>query len=72
MSPDYTINDAFCDGFECGIEYLIRYIDEETFLYINNEEVIRLAQHLGEKKKWKTAEEWEQLLYSVGKRYGGK
>jgi hypothetical protein len=31
-----------------------------------------LAQHLGEKKKWKTAEEWEQLLYSVGERYGGK
>ena len=69
---DYTINDAFCDGFECGIEYLIRYDLEILGHVFPSDDLEVLAQHLGEKKKWKTAEEWEQLLYSVGERYGGK
>jgi hypothetical protein len=71
--PDYTINDAFCDGFETGLYYLIRYAATDSInLYpLVDDEVEHLVKHLSEKKKWRSAEEWEALIRSAYA-YGGK
>ena len=68
---DYTINDAFCDGFECGIEYLIRYDLEILGHVFSSDDIEALAWHLAEKKRWKSADEWERMLYSA-RELGGK
>lgn len=62
MQQDYTINDAFKDGFECGLLYMLRYSEEDYYDHLTNNDVTRLASHLAEKKPWKTAAEWETLI----------
>lgn len=63
MSSDYTINDAHHDGFECGLLYILRYVEEEYDQVLYVEDIERLAAHLESKKVWKTAGEWEQMLH---------
>jgi hypothetical protein len=63
MQQDYTINDAWHDGFECGLLYILRYIEEEYGQVLSTDDIARLAAHLESKKVWKTGDEWEQLLY---------
>lgn len=62
MVPDYTINDAFHDGFECGLLYILRYAEEQGSLQLSIDDVKQLTGHLTEKKPWKTAPEWETLI----------
>lgn len=64
MAPDYTINDAFKDGFECGIMYMLRYIEETQPQRLTVEDVNRLATHLAERKRWKDNKEWKAVLTS--------
>lgn len=63
MAPDYTINDAHHDGFECGLLYILRYVEEEYDQVLSTDDVARLAAHLESKKKWKSGAEWEELIY---------
>lgn len=62
MYSDYTINDAFHDGFECGLLYILRYIEEDSDHRITANDVSRLIVHLEEKKPWKSHDEWEKLI----------
>ena len=57
MCSDYTINDAYHDGFECGVVYILRYLKE-----VGNLDDMDLACHLESKKPWKTAEEWAGVI----------
>ena len=50
MVPDYTINDAFQDGFEDGVLYMLRYMIEVEEIEIRDSMVLRIAEHLGEHK----------------------
>lgn len=62
MQQDYTINDAFHDGFECGLLYMIRYLEESPKHGFTNKDAAALAEHLESKKPWKTGDEWHELL----------
>ena len=64
MVPDCTINDAFHNGFECGLLYILRYAEEQEKLAMGIDDVSQLARHLAEKKPWKTNPEWESLILS--------
>lgn len=68
MVPDYTINDAFKDGFECGILYMLRYIEEVQPQRLTTDDIASLANHLEEKKQWKTSDQWKTLLMSNANR----
>lgn len=68
MRPDYTINDAFKDVFECGILYMLRYIEETQPQRITRDDVASLAAHLAERKRWKTDDEWASALTSNANR----
>lgn len=60
MTSDYTINDAYHDGFEAGLLYVLRYMDKDRPL--NQEDVVQLASHLEYMKPWKSGEDWEMLI----------
>lgn len=64
MTPDYTINDAHKDGFECGLLYILRFVEQEsgytTVWY--DDDISGLASHLAEKKPWKSRDEWYEFL----------
>lgn len=62
MTPDYTINDAFKDGFECGLLYVLRYAKEVSKQHIDTNDIAQLVIHLEQKKPWKSDEEWEALI----------
>lgn len=62
MHSDYTINDAFKDGFECGLLYILRYAAEDYDQLLSDDDMVHLTAHLAEKKPWKTADEWETLI----------
>lgn len=61
MTPDYTINDAYHDGFEAGLLYVIRYFQKDRPL--TDEEILRLGRHLELMKPWKSDEEWLELIH---------
>ena len=62
MQQDYTINDAYKDGFECGLLYVIRHSCDIMGHNIADEDISKLANHLGSMKPWKTEEEWLSLI----------
>lgn len=62
MRQDYTINDAFKDGFECGLLYILRYASEDYDQLLSDDDMAHLTTHLEEKKPWKSATEWEELI----------
>lgn len=64
MQPDYTINDACHDGFECGLIYILRYCRENGIRDLVDLDKAKLAEHLESKKPWRTAEEWADLIRS--------
>ena len=68
MQQDYTINDAFKDGFECGLLYILRYVEEDTDHRITANDIARLIIHLEDKKPWKSNAEWETLILNALKR----
>ena len=72
MIPDYTINDAHRDGFECGLLYILRYATEVEDIDIRNSLISRLTEHLAEKKPWKSREEWEWLIRGSLERWNRK
>ena len=61
---DYTINDAHKDGFECGLLYVLRYFHEVEEIDIKDSLILRLAEHLGEKKPWRPEEVWADLIHN--------
>ena len=69
MNPDYTINDAHHDGFECGLLYILRYTYENYNQLLSDDDTRELVAHLAEKKPWKSASEWEELINSVHKKH---
>ena len=70
MQQDYTINDAFKGGFECGLLYILRYAEEEYSQLMSDDDVAHLASHLAEKKPWKTEAEWKEfILNNLFKKY---
>lgn len=62
MQQDYTINDAFHDGFECGLLYILRFFEENSDRKITTNDIAQLIVHLEEKKPWKSHTEWETLI----------
>lgn len=63
MNSDYTINDAFHDGFESGIGYVLRYVECVVGYHFNETDVEKLASHLEGNKAWKSTDEWETLIH---------
>ena len=61
---DYNINDAFKDGFECGLLYMIRYMVEVEGRRMTDAEVIRLSEHLAMKKQWRPSEDWALMVHN--------
>ena len=59
---EYTINDAYHEGFECGIVYILRYLKESGADITSNLDMADLACHLEVRKTWKTAEEWYDAI----------
>jgi nitrogenase molybdenum-iron protein alpha/beta subunit len=70
MTPDYTINDAFHDGFECGLLYILRYLEDDPDKRLTANDIAHLVIHLEEKKPWKSHTEWEEfILNNISKKY---
>ena len=65
MNPDYTINDAFHDGFECGLLYILRYAEEQEKLAMGIDDISQLARHLETMKPWRTTSDWESLILTT-------
>ena len=63
MVPFDSFNVAVHTGFECGLIYILRYLEEEAcMLQFDTDNIAHLASHLAEKKPWKTAPEWEEFI----------
>lgn len=62
MTDNYTINDAFHDGFECGLLYALRYAETVGDIHMTTDDASRLAEHLGAFKSWRTEEEWHTFV----------
>lgn len=62
MYSDYTVNDAYHDGFENGLVYILRYLKEAGIDKIAELSDVDLACHLETRKPWKTAEDWWKLI----------
>lgn len=62
MQPNYTINDAYHDGFECGLIYALRYFEETSNHRMDITEIDRLTNHLESMKPWKSEDEWKSLI----------
>lgn len=63
MVPDYTVTDAFQDGFEDGVLYMLRYMIEVEEIEIRDSMVLRIAEHLGEHKPWRPEEIWASKIH---------
>lgn len=64
MNPDYTINDAFQDGFECGLLYVLRYAMEVESVSLTDTDVLKLADHLAAHKLFKPSEQWAMTIHN--------
>lgn len=62
---EYTINDAYHEGFENGVVYILRYLKESGIDKVSYLNVFDLACHLELRKPWKTAEEWVEVVRGV-------
>lgn len=71
MVPDYTINDAFQDGFEDGLLYMLRYMIEVEEIEIRDSMVLRIADHLAAHKPWRPDEQWALLIHRNLDRWRG-
>ena len=59
MTQDYTINDAWKDGFETAVSRLMSYIPQYKF---KEEELRTLANCIEAISPWKTRDEWYDIL----------
>lgn len=66
MYSEYTVNDAYHDGFECGVVYVLRYLKESGIAKVEDLDKIDLSCHLEIRKPWKTAEEWYEMVSERG------
>ena len=60
---NYTINDAFKNGFEDGLRYLLRYIRESGEIPMTEDDILDLAQHLEKWKRWRDLEGWLEWIH---------
>ena len=70
MVSDYTINDAFKDGFEDGLLYMLRYMAEVECRHLSDREVLKIAEHLGAHKPWRPEEIWADTIHRHVDRWG--
>ena len=70
MVSDYTVNDAFKDGFEDGLLYMLRYMAEVEGRHLSDREVLKLAEHLGVHKSWRPEEIWADVAHRHVDRWG--
>lgn len=61
---DYTINDAFKDGFEVGMLYILRYAVEIEGISLTDMDVLRLADNLAAHKTWRPDEQWAMMIHN--------
>ena len=60
MTQDYTINDAWKDGFETAVNRLMHYMPQHKF---NDAELRALANCIAlTSSTWKTRDEWYDIL----------
>lgn len=70
MKEDYNFGAFIHEGFECGLLYTLRYLEEAGMLELNADDIARLASHLESKKPWNTAQEWNDfILNNISKKY---
>lgn len=62
MKEDYNFGAFIHEGFEQGLLYILRYVEEEYDQVLSVEDIARLAAHLESKKNWNNGSEWEQLI----------
>lgn len=65
MNPDYTINDAFHEGFECGLAYILRYAREHCDWQLTDRDIIVLSEHLWNHKSWHDSNVWAEIVYNA-------
>lgn len=71
MNPTYTINNAFQDGFECGLLYMLRYAMEVEGVAMTDTDVLKLADHLAAHKQFKLSEQWAMTIHKNVDRWRG-
>ena len=69
MCSDYTINDAFHDGFVDGLLYILRYLEQCDVSKLTDGDIYRLSVHLAEKKPWRNVNSWQELINSNIRRW---
>lgn len=69
MREDYTVNDAFKDGFENGLLYVLRYYEWVSERHLLDNDISELCDHLEEKKPWMTSGEWYDMINSYMARW---
>lgn len=63
MQQDYTINDAFQEGFESGVVYILRYNAEKNGVTLTDRDVVVLGEHLRSYKPWRDSEQWADFIH---------
>lgn len=63
MQRDYTINDAFQEGFESGVVYILRYNAEKNGVTLTDIDVVVLGEHLRSYKPWRDSEQWADFIH---------
>lgn len=63
MNSDYTINDAYHDGFECGITYILRYTRENCDWQLTDRDIVKLSEHLWNLKPWHDSQVWAEIVH---------
>jgi hypothetical protein len=67
MHSDYTINDAYHDGFECGIAYILRYAMENRDWQLTDRDIVALGEHLWNHKPWHDSNVWTEMVYKASR-----
>ena len=65
MTPDYNFAAFIHEGFECGLVYALRYLEEEGMVQLSTDDIAQLAFHLESKKPWMSSNEWNELILNT-------
>lgn len=63
MQQDYTINDAFKEGFESGLVYILRYNAETNGVTLTDRDIVVLGEHLWNHKPWRDSAAWAEFIH---------
>lgn len=59
---NHSINDAYEDGFENGIQFAVGYLCDTEQVKKDDRRIIRLANFLELKKPWKNLSGWYEMI----------